>query len=146
MGLLSGKLWKYRKLRRSGHTAKLADGKALMSDRLLNFDLSSISPDDGAPAEDRIVSGSPTTRTWNVEESPDGKLFAGVWEATPGKWRVVYDEWEFFRIESGVSVVTEDGGEPVTLKAGDSLVLRPGFTGTWEVIETTRKAYVIRLP
>ena len=117
-----------------------------MSDRLLNFDLSSISPDDGAPAEDRIVSGSPTTRTWNVEETPDGKLFAGVWEATPGKWRVVYDEWEFFRIESGVSVVTEDGGEPVTLKAGDSLVLRPGFTGTWEVIETTRKAYVIRLP
>jgi uncharacterized protein len=25
------------------------------------------------------------------------------------------------------------------------VVLRPGFTGTWEVVETTRKDYVIRL-
>lgn len=117
-----------------------------MSAHLLSFDLNSIIPDEGAPAEDRIISGEPRTRTWNVEESPDGKLFAGIWEATPGKWRVVYEEWEFFRIEDGVSVVTEDGGKPVLLRAGDSLVLRPGFTGTWEVLETTRKAYVIRLP
>lgn len=117
-----------------------------MSSALLSFDISSITPDEGTPADDRIISGNPTTRTWNIEESPDGKLFAGVWEATPGKWRVVYDEWEFFTVESGVSIVTEDGGAPVTLKAGDQLVLRPGFKGTWEVVETTRKAYVIRLP
>lgn len=117
-----------------------------MSATLVSFDTSRIAPDEGAPAPERIISGTPKTRTWNVEESPDGKLFAGIWEATPGKWRVVYDEWEFFKVESGVSVVTEDGAAPVTLKAGDSLVLRPGFKGTWEVIETTRKAYVIRLP
>ena len=117
-----------------------------MSSNLRSFDITLAMPEDGAPAEDRIVAGRPRTRTWNLEESPDGKLFAGVWEATPGKWRVVYDEWEFFRIESGISVVTEDGGEAVTLKAGDSLILRPGFKGTWEVVETTRKAYVIRLP
>ena len=113
---------------------------------LLSFDLSGVVPEIGAPAADRVISGSPVTTTWNVEETPDGKLFAGIWEATPGKWRVVYDEWEFCRVESGVSVVTQDGGTAVTLKAGDSLVLRPGFTGTWEVLETTRKAYVIRLP
>jgi uncharacterized protein len=40
---------------------------------------------------------------------------------------------------------TEDGGDPVNLRAGDSMVLRPGFKGTWEVVETTRKDYVIRL-
>jgi uncharacterized cupin superfamily protein len=117
-----------------------------MSPTLLSFDISAITPEESAPAQERIISGAPRTRTWNVEESPDGKLFAGIWEATPGKWRVIYDEWEFFKIESGVSIVTEDGGEPVTLKAGDSLVLRPGFKGTWEVVQTTRKAYVIRLP
>ena len=117
-----------------------------MADYLLSFDLDSITPDDGAPAKDRIISGAPRTRTWNIEESPDGKLFAGVWEATPGKWRIAYDEWEFFKVESGVSIVTEEGGKAVKLKAGDSLVLRPGFKGTWEVVETTRKAYVIRLP
>jgi uncharacterized cupin superfamily protein len=42
-------------------------------------------------------------------------------------------------------VVTEDGGEPAHLKAGDSYILRPGFKGTWEVLETTRKDYVIRV-
>jgi uncharacterized cupin superfamily protein len=117
-----------------------------MATRILAFDLGGIVPEAGTPPDDRIIAGAPRTRTWNIEESPDGKLFAGIWEATPGKWRVVYDEWEFFRVESGVSVVTEDGGKEVTLKAGDSLVLRPGFTGTWEVLETTRKTYVIRLP
>jgi uncharacterized cupin superfamily protein len=42
-------------------------------------------------------------------------------------------------------VIAEDGGETRTVKAGDSFVLRPGFKGSWEVLETTRKEYVIRL-
>lgn len=101
-------------------------------------------PELGAPAHEGIVSGTPTFRTWNVEEQPGG-LYAGIWEATPGKWRIIYDEWEFCHVLSGVSIVTEDGGEARTVKAGDSFVLRPGFKGTWEVVETTRKEYVIRL-
>ena len=71
-------------------------------------------------------------RTWNVEEA-EGGLYAGIWEATPGKWRIEYDEWEFCHILSGVSVITEDGGEARTVRAGDAFVLRPGFKGTWEV-------------
>ncbi len=117
-----------------------------MASHILTFDLAKLTPDTASIAEEKLISGNPQTRTWNFEESPDGKLYAGVWEATPGKWRVSYDEWEFCQVESGVSVVTEDGGAATTLKAGNSLVLRPGFKGTWEVIETTRKTYVIRLP
>ncbi|MBS3651821.1 cupin domain-containing protein [Pseudaminobacter sp. 19-2017] len=101
-------------------------------------------PEEGAPAPERIISGEPKFRTWNVEERPNG-LYAGIWESTPGKWRIQYDEWEFCHILSGVSIITEDGGEARTVKAGDSFVLKPGFKGTWEVIETTRKEYVIRL-
>lgn len=98
----------------------------------------------GAPAPERLISGNPQFRTWNVEEA-EGGLYAGIWEATPGKWRIEYDEWEFCHILSGVSVITEEGGEAVTVRAGDSFVLRPGFTGAWEVLETTRKEYVIRV-
>jgi uncharacterized cupin superfamily protein len=29
------------------------------------------------------------------------------------------------------------------VRAGDSFVIRPGFRGTWEVLETTLKDYVI---
>lgn len=108
------------------------------------FDLSTIEPEEGAPAPDRLISGDPRFTTWNFEEA-DGGIYAGVWQATSGKWRVVYDEWEYFHILAGHSILTGEGGEPVHLKAGDSMIVRPGFTGTWEVIETTRKDYVIRL-
>lgn len=110
----------------------------------LAFDITGVEPEAGAPAEDRLIAGDPRFRTWNLEEA-DGGVYAGIWEATPGKWRIVYDEWEYFNVLSGHSIVTEDGGEPVHLRAGDRMILRPGFKGTWEVIETTRKDYVIRL-
>lgn len=111
----------------------------------IKVDTSNVEAETGAPAPDRIVSGTPTFRTWNVEETAAG-IYAGVWEATPGKWRITYDEWEFCHILGGVSVLTENGGEARTMRAGDSFVLRPGFNGTWEVLETTRKEYVIHLP
>lgn len=111
------------------------------------FDLKTLgSAEESAPPPERIVSGAPRAKTWNLEETPDGKVFSGVWECAPGKWRVHYDEWEFCTLLSGTSIVSEDGEAPVTLKAGDAMILRPGFSGTWEVVETTRKIYVIRLP
>jgi uncharacterized cupin superfamily protein len=111
---------------------------------MLKFALTSAEAEVGAPAADRLISGTPEFRTWNLEEAPGG-LYAGVWESTPGKWLIVYDEWEYFHILTGRSIVTEEGGEAVHLGAGDSMVLRPGFKGTWEVVETTRKEYVIRV-
>jgi uncharacterized protein len=102
-----------------------------------------VPPEDGAPEPSRVVRGAPRFRTWSLE-ARDG-LYAGIWESTPGAWRVVYDEWEYCRILSGVSVLTEDGAAPRTVRAGDAFVLRPGFTGIWEVVETTRKEYVVRV-
>jgi uncharacterized cupin superfamily protein len=117
-----------------------------MSQHLLTFNINNIVPEEAVISEDRRIFGVPVTRTWNLEETSDGKLFAGIWEATPGAWRVTYEEWEFCEVEAGHSRVTEDGGDTVELRAGDRLVLRPGFTGVWEVVETTRKSYVICLP
>ena len=95
------------------------------------------------PAPDRLISGSPQFTTWNVEER-DG-LYCGTWRSTPGKWKIRYDEWEYCRILEGHSIITEDDGEAFELRAGDSFIIRPGFSGAWEVIETTTKEYVIRL-
>lgn len=108
------------------------------------IDTVSIEAETGEPAGGRTIEGTPRFRTWNVEEA-EGGLHAGIWESTPGKWRVEYDEWEFCSILSGVSIIAEDGGEARTVRAGDSFVIRPGFRGTWEVVETTRKSYVIRV-
>jgi uncharacterized cupin superfamily protein len=111
---------------------------------ILNFDLAAVEPDIGAPPPDRLISGSPQFRTWNLEDRPDG-LFAGVWESTPGKWRIKYDEWEYCRIISGVSIISDADGAESRVGPGDSFILRPGFSGTWEVVETTRKEYVIKV-
>jgi len=102
--------------------------------------------ESGAPAAERVIDGEPAFRTWTLNESADGKTFAGVWEATPGAWRVVYDEWEYCAILSGVSELTRDGAAPMRLKAGNHLVIEPGFEGVWRVVETTRKTFVVRLP
>ena len=100
-------------------------------------------PQTDRPAAERIISGDPVFTTWNIEET--GEIYAGSWQSTPGKWRIIYDEWEYFHILSGVSIISDDAGVAVTLRAGDSYVIRPGFRGTWEVVETTIKDYVIPL-
>ena len=95
------------------------------------------------PDPSRRLSGDPVHTTWALEDR-DG-LCCGLWQSTPGAWRVSYAEWEYCRIISGLSILHEDGAPSVTLRPGDSVVIRPGFTGSWEVVETTLKDYVIRL-
>ena len=115
-----------------------------MTQKIFAIDISAASPEEGAPPVERVISGDPKFKTWNIEEQPGG-LYAGVWESTPGKWRIEYDEWEYCRILSGVSVITGEDGEERRVGPGDSFIIRPGFKGAWEVIETTRKEYVVRL-
>jgi uncharacterized cupin superfamily protein len=101
-----------------------------------------VAPELSRPDPARVVSGDPVHTTWNIED--DGGLYCGLWQSTPGAWRVDYAEWEYIRILSGVSVLTAEDGSSVTLRAGDSWIIRPGFRGVWTVVETTLKDYVIR--
>jgi uncharacterized protein len=108
----------------------------------LRLTSSAATPETERPAPEKVISGDPVHTTWNVEER-DG-LYCGIWQSTPGKWRIAYDEWEYCRILDGRSIITDENGTEHALGPGDSFILRPGFSGTWEVIETTRKDYVIR--
>ncbi|AWI61553.1 cupin domain-containing protein [Sinorhizobium fredii] len=102
-------------------------------------------PRKGAPPPERLVDGLPQFLTWDIAATADGKMRAGVWEATPGAYRSIKGEtFEFCVILSGVSELTEDGGEPRRISAGDAFVMHPGFVGTWRVTETTRKLWVAR--
>jgi uncharacterized cupin superfamily protein len=113
-----------------------------MTEALLRIDTLG-EAEHGSPPADRIASGSPHFTTWNVEER--GGLHCAKGRGIPGRWRIAYDEWEYCRILEGVSIVTEDGGDALEMHAGDSFILRPGFRGTWEVVETTVKEYVIQI-
>lgn len=98
-------------------------------------------PETSRPDAGRLLAGDPVHTVWNLEDR--GSLAAGLWQSTPGKWRVSYDEWEYVRILEGYSVLTDSAGVETHLRAGDSWIIRPGFSGTWEVVETTLKDYVI---
>lgn len=100
-------------------------------------------PEMSRPDPARLIDGDPEHRTWLTDEAPG--LWCGVWQSTPGTWRVIYDEWEYFRLTEGISILTPEDGAPIRLVAGDAWVIRPGFTGTWQVVETTTKDFVIRL-
>lgn len=100
-------------------------------------------PEIQRPEAAKVLKGDPVHSTWNLEDR-DG-LYAGLWQSTPGAWKVSYAEWEYIHILSGHSVLTGDDGSVTELRAGDSYLIRPGFSGVWEVVETTLKDYVIRL-
>lgn len=102
-----------------------------------------IQPDITRPDASKIVAGDPVHTTWNIEDC-DG-LYCGLWQSTPGTWRISYAEWEYIYIHSGHSVLTDADGQQTVLKAGDSYIIRPGYCGTWDVIETTLKDYVIKV-
>ncbi|MBI1170248.1 DUF861 domain-containing protein [bacterium] len=100
-----------------------------------------IKPEVSRPAPEKVIAGDPVHTTWNVEAR--GALYAGLWHSTPGCWRIQYDEWEYVHILEGVSVLTDAEGHETRLAAGDSFLIRPGFAGTWRVVEPTLKDYVI---
>lgn len=101
-----------------------------------------LTPEITRPDPSRVLAGDPVHSTWNIEDS-DG-LYCGMWQSTPGKWTINYTEWEYVHIHAGHSILTDQDGNQTHLKAGDSWIIRPGFQGTWEVVETTLKDYVIR--
>ena len=101
-----------------------------------------ITPEISRPDAAKVIAGDPVHTTWNIEDA-DG-LYCGLWQSTPGKWRTSYSEWEYVYIHAGHSILTDTAGIETHLKAGDSYIIRPGFAGTWEVVETTLKDYVIR--
>lgn len=102
----------------------------------------SVQAEHDKPPAEKVISGAPDFTTWNLVERDD--LYCGLWQSTPGKWNVSYDEWEYFNILSGHSILTPDGEDPIHLTAGSRHIIEPGFKGTWEVIETTLKDYVIK--
>lgn len=100
-------------------------------------------PVESLPDPERLISGNPEFKTWSQDSARDGQVKTGVWQATPGLTHSIKGEmFEFCYIIEGVVELTPDGGEPVTYRAGDSFVMKPGYVGTWRTIETVKKIYV----
>ena len=99
---------------------------------------------DLADLPDRVVAGNPHHVTQMRFESPDGKLIAGTWTSTPGKWHAFIERDEFCVILSGHCRLIDTDGNAQDFRTGDSFLIPNGFRGYWDVIETTTKHFVIR--
>ena len=87
-----------------------------------------------ADLPDRVVEGDPQHQT--TVHFKDG-LLAGTWTSTPGKWRAFTDRDEFCYILSGHCQLISSDGEVQEFRTGDAFLIPNGFTGYWNVIETT---------
>ncbi len=94
------------------------------------------------PAE-KLLAGNPKQSIWQHYSDKTQKFSTGIWQSEIGKWEINYTEEEFCQILEGVSVITDAAGSAVTVSAGENFVIPSGFVGTWEVVETTKKIYVI---
>ena len=97
------------------------------------------------PAE-KLIAGNPLQRLWTAYTDASGAFFAGQWQSEPGKWSVSYTEEEYCEILAGRSTITDAQGTALIVTRGDRFIIPRGFVGTWEVLETTRKIYVIHEP
>jgi uncharacterized cupin superfamily protein len=104
----------------------------------------------GEPSRDDLegwvrVEGDPRMETWVQHEAKDGTMTAGSWTSTVGTWHATYTAFEFVHLIRGRIVITEDGGEPVTVGPGDAFCVEAGFKGTWRVEEPVLKHWTFRM-
>ena len=77
--------------------------------------------------------------------APEAVGNLGIWECQPGGWPVVNrPDTEFTYILSGRARLTDEAsGQAIEVTGGDLVILPPGWTGRWDVLETVRKIYAI---
>ncbi len=97
-------------------------------------------------APEKLLAGNPKQSVWMQYTDPTKKFFVGVWQSEVGKWKIDYTEEEYCQIQEGTSIITEASGPSFSVTAGDSFVIPRGFVGTWEVVTSTRKSFVIYEP
>jgi uncharacterized cupin superfamily protein len=86
--------------------------------------------------------GSPMVRSAQFYSA--GGTRVGVWECTPGGWHIQNrPDTETMLLLKGHVRMTTDGADPVELRAGDVFVLPKAWSGRWDVLETTRKFYIV---
>lgn len=115
-----------------------------MTATIRRFDRDFPVPESSKPVT--VTKGDPTTTLHHYYSDAGNKFFCGIWESTPGAWRVDYQEEEFVVILSGKIILTPDDGVAEHFGPGDAFVIPAGFKGTWETIEPVRKYYAIYEP
>lgn len=66
-----------------------------------------------------------------------------TWSKEPSTFPWNYDKNETCYLLDGEAIVTPEGGEPVTIQAGDLVVFPAGMKCTWQILEPVTKHYKV---
>ena len=101
--------------------------------------------DLGAPEpKPTSIEGDQVEAAKTLWTSPDGKVEAGVWECSVGRFTANREKSsEICHIVSGRVSRHDADGRTREVKAGEVLVLPIGWTGEWTIHEKTRKLYIM---
>lgn len=101
-------------------------------------------------SHENIISGDARDRThevFNRRDLDNSKVRVGVWEAKPYKEKLVdYPCNEFMYVIEGSCIITEEDGNCVEFRKGESFFMPSGFSGYWEQHEPMKKYYMIVEP
>ena len=96
------------------------------------------------PRADRLVKGNPKRLTQSLYDHPN--MNCGIWQCEIGAWNIQFadNKQEFFQIIEGVVRLHDANGQSfIEIKAGEAGIIPPSFIGTFEVIETVKKYFVV---
>jgi hypothetical protein len=76
-------------------------------------------------------------------KSADGQVESGLWQCTPGRWRLSIPGDELCYFQAGRSRYVSDKGETINVVAGNLVHFEPGWSGECTVLETVRNTYML---
>jgi uncharacterized cupin superfamily protein len=97
--------------------------------------------DDWGPVQLPKSEQASQLRGMVLNQHDDGSE-AGIWECTPGTWTRQIMDAEISTFVSGRALFHPENGETLHIAAGDTVYFDENSKGTWEVLETVRKAYL----
>jgi uncharacterized cupin superfamily protein len=109
-----------------------------------------LAPQSGAPVTSisdgwTVIEGQPVMSTWFEHQSVDRSLVEGTWHCTQGVLRAEYRFYEFVVMLEGEIEIIPDGGQPLTVRAGDAFAVEADFKGVWRVLAPVRKRFLLKL-
>jgi uncharacterized protein len=101
-----------------------------------------LKPDPINPAW--ILEGNPVARSAQWSQSRDTTTSSWVWECTAGRFKWYFDADEMIYVIEGEVIITSDGQEPRTLRAGHAALFYAGTCSEWHVPNYVRKHAILR--
>lgn len=112
---------------------------------LISFSQPLAEPQFDRPSADRCPGPPPLRTTWSLYDVAEAGLDCGVWACEPGAWRIAFHgaRHEYFHVLEGRIRITDVEGVAREFGPGQACVIPAGFEGVFEVLEPTRKHYVM---